>query len=374
MNKRTIQQSIDARLSGLAGKPEARDAVFRAVRGGKQPAGKRRFRVAVLAAVLIVLMAGIALAVHSTLFSLFSPENPPLQYVAEHAQPLEPTSPPTHGASTESAPVWVDSAYFDGSSLFVAYRLVGGEAHTQPYTPTEAELTQMRREENAVMPMLQEADPVMERFLEAYRAGQPYGYHTRSIGRSDHVVAGDGTDIPWAREEKIADGEDLLCYVEFDAPLPLQAADAGMLTLQFKFYLNDLYVWFDGESLFSRNAPADEYLLRVPVAKSNSVQIKTLEGEGVVNGKHVKVQAEISPLYIRLVYAPSPGVEFAILDPAANAQARAISVEAQPDGGVLQTFEGFGYVPSDLKVCPVLSSEGGESPMGVDEAQGIHLQ
>lgn len=351
MNRQNLQKAMDTCLSGLCATPENREAVFRHLRGEKFMKKKMTFGV-VLAIVLALAVAGAAIAWSSNLFSVFSRTDPALQYVADHAQTVAPTDTPSAGISND-LPVSVDSAYFDGSSLYLSYRIKAGNVRIEAYAPSPDELQGMQREDSMAAPMLTEENTTLTAFIQNYQAGIAGGYHSVSIGRSDHIATADGLDIPWETDGTAADGEDLLCYIKFVSPLPepLQRADA--FTIQLKFYQTDLYVWFDGQQLYARNEMAQEYNISANITRSDSISDKRMSGQGDFAGKPVTISAVVSPVAITLAYPKTEGLEFAVLDPATGEEAASISVEPQEDGSILQTFAGFGQVPEKLTACPI---------------------
>lgn len=362
MNKRRVQQAIDSRLSGLSMGPGYRAEVFRRLKGEKKIMKRKLSMALVMAIVFVLLLAGIALAVSGNLFMLFSRDNPSLQYVAEHAQTVAPTSIPQNTEPpAEPSPVRIDSSYFDGNTLYLSYRVIGGKDFIESFSPTVEQLSQMQSEENIVGSLRTEANPVMDQFYSSYYAGEPQGYRQRTIVRSDHVQTTDGVDLPWKSEESTGEGEDLLYYIAFASPLPSEVTARDVMTLQLKFFVSDFYMWFDGQQLYSQSVSGKEYFITVDIERNGAIQPRMLSGSGIISRNTMTLTAEVSPLYIRLTYQGNGDMEFKLLDPATGIEARASSVEPQPDGTVLQTFDGLGTMPDELCAYPVywLEESGG---------------
>ncbi len=355
MNKRVVKRAIDSRLSGLVMPADYRTEVFRRLRGEKRTMKRKISMVPVMVIVFVLLLAGIALAVSGNLFSLFARDNPPLQYIAEHAQTVAPTNmPQTAEPPAEMSPVRIDSSYFDGNTLYLSYRVTGGREFLESFTPSTDQLQHMQSEDNMLAPMLNEPHPVMNRFIEAYNAGSPSGYHHRGIGRSDHIRTADGVDLPWKSEESSVEGDDLLYYIAFASPLPAEVTARDVMTLQLRFFVSDLYLWFDGKRLYSQNEAGKEYCITVDIARNGTIQPRTLSGSGIRGKNAIALTAEVSPLYIRLTYPAVGDIEFGLFDPTTGFEARASSVEPQPDGMVIQVFDGLGTMPDELCAYPVI--------------------
>lgn len=376
MNKREVKQSIDTRLSGLVMPADYQAEVYRRLRGEKRIMKRKLSFALVMIIVLFILLAGIALAFSGNLFSIFAKDNMPLQYVAEHAQMAAPSE--TSQSANKSAqfmPVRIDSTYFDGNTLYLSYRVIGGKELLEPFTPTTQQLAQMHLEESMIVPMLCEENSVMNQFTASYGAGEPCGYHLRSIGRSDHIRTVDGVDIPWDSEGAEADGDDLLYYIAFSSPLPPEVSSHDVMTLQLRFYAQNLYIWFDGERLYSQNGSDQEYLVSVDVARNGSIQPRTLSGTGAIGENAIALTAELSPLYIRLVYPVVGDLEFGLFDPTTGIEARASSVEPQPDGTVIQGFDGLGTIPDELCAYPVFEQQNsGGATADTHKDQAIRLK
>jgi hypothetical protein len=351
VNRQNLKKAIDTRLSGLCATPESRELIYRHMRGEKVMKRKMALGL-ILAIVLVVLMAGAAIALGGNLFSVFSKNDASLQYVADNAQTIEPKETPGTDAA-EQSPVVMDSTYFDGSSLYLSYRIKGGATKIVTYTPTTEDLQAMQPVDSMYAPLLTEESAVLTAFIQNYQAGIAGGYHSRTIGRSDHIVTADGIDVPWESDRTETQGDDLICYIKFTSPLPDDIAKADAFTLQLTFYPSDIYMWFDGQKLFSRSTNEKEYAVLADIVRSSMDAQKRMSGQGNVSGQYIDVTAMVSPVSIVLTYPKTEGLEFALYDPATGEEATCISVEPQTDGTVLQTFEGLGRMPEALSACPI---------------------
>ncbi len=350
MRRQNLKKAMDTRLSGFYFTPEAREKVFRQM-GGEKIMKKKMALGLVLAVVMALLMAGAAIAWGGNLFSVFSGNDASLQYVADHALTIEPKET-LRIEDVEESPVTMDSAYFDGSSLYLSYRVTGGNPRIEAYAPTSAELQEMQLGNGIVA--LSEESPVMTAFLQNYQAGIAGGYFMRTIGRRDHITTTEGIDVLWVTDSFAARGEDQLCYIQFASPLPDALAKADTFTLQLRFSQIDLYVWFDGENLYSRSVLEKEYTVPVNIVRNNAGGQIYMTGQGSVLGVQVAVQATVSPVAITLTYPAMEGLEFSVIDPATGEEARCEGVDPQADGTVVQTFSRLGSIPEKLTACPIV--------------------
>lgn len=351
MNRQNLKKAMDTRLSGLAATPESREMVLQQIRGEKVMKKKITTGL-ILVIVLVILMAGAAIALHGNLFSVFSKDNSAMQYVADHARTVEPKETPGRETAEES-PVVMDSTYFDGTSLYLSYRLKGGASRIEEYTPAAEDLQAMQQAGSMVAPLMTEENAVLTTFIQHYQAGTAGGYHSRTTGRSDHIKTTEGIDVPWQTDRTEKQGDDLICYIKFSSPLPDDVAKADTFTLQLTFYPSDIYMWFDGQKLYSRSIKEKEYTVLADIDRSSTDAQKRILGQGNISGQTIFVNAMVSPVFITLTYPAVEGLEFALLDQATGEEADCISVEPQTDGTILQTFAGLGRMPGTLTACPI---------------------
>ena len=145
INEKDIQDRVNRRLSGLAASEQRRMRIRTAINAEReeaQPMKRTISKTLVFAIVAVMLMATVAIAEHFNLFNFFGAHDERYNAVAPHAT-LTVSEPalvehPELGTATAS----IDSAYFDGLSLNLAYRITQGQK-VEEYTPTEMELTLM---------------------------------------------------------------------------------------------------------------------------------------------------------------------------------------------------------------------------------------
>lgn len=101
------------------------------------------------------------------------------------------TAPPVEidGEAQELAVAQIDSAFYDGLTLNLAFSIAQG-AHYEPYVPDASELAAM--EETVAMPVAIEhpqapGAEVLSAYNQALQSQTPYGYRAQVIYASDHT-------------------------------------------------------------------------------------------------------------------------------------------------------------------------------------------
>ena len=135
---------IDALGMPDEGFTNAVDAALRQVKEGEaRPVMKRKMTLTLLAAVLAVIaLAGAALAVGLNLFDHFGRNDRRLQVVAPEAALMVNDAVEVTTDALGVSRARIDSAYYDGQSLIVAYTLDNYQRY-EPFEPTGAELAEM---------------------------------------------------------------------------------------------------------------------------------------------------------------------------------------------------------------------------------------
>ena len=153
---------------------------------------------------------------------------------------------------------------------------------------------------------------------------------------------------------RASDGKDLVCYIKFDTPLPSSLQTANEFTLNLKFFQTSLYVWFDGQNLFSESEIGNELIAPIDVSLSVNNPDIQMSGQGEFNGKPITIKAVVSPIAITLRYPKTEGLQFAIFDPATGDEPFSRSISTTMEQGILeQTFDGLGRVPEKLIAYPI---------------------
>lgn len=354
------------------------DAALRLVKEREaRPVMKRKMTLTMLAAVLAVIMlTGAALAVGLNLFDHFGRYDRRLQIVAPDAAVEDAAAVEITTEVLGVTKAKIDSAYYDGQSLIVAYTLDNYE-HCEAFTPTESELAQMTEYPDYAI----EAQEVPEDEVEANVAlqaardkKQPYGLIECSIGIGDHCFTDDGVDLP-PSVDSMEDGDDgmLYCIREFETPLPAAAQNRDSLRLRLPIRLDTTWLYFDGEKYYCRYAQEPLAEMTATASRADAVT-RSYHWEGELNNIRVSAKAQVSAVHVKLKIE----AEAALPDPAAlwpevskvddtwysfvltdsKGLKYNLSEMAEADGCYEAEYDGLGYLPDDLILTVCLDGEG----------------
>lgn len=260
LNEKNISQAVDRRLSGLTASEERRMGILRAAyqeRREATPVKSKKTLIIVIAVAVLMLTSAIAVAETLNLFDFFGKHDKFLAALAPKAT-LEITEPaliehPHLGKVTAE----IDSAYFNGESLMLAYR-VTNSTYAEEHTPTAAELAQMTLDEPALF-AITGSEPyheVLVAYNEAVENGTPFGFRLYTVNVSDHTRTDDGIDLgPWNGGYSDYDENGALCeLIEFDSPLPGDIGERDLLTVTKAVRQYEYILWFDGKDCWLRYA------------------------------------------------------------------------------------------------------------------------
>ena len=370
---------IDAMGMPDEGFTNAVDAALRQVKEGEaRPVMKRKMTLTVLAAVLAVIaLTGAALAVGLNLFDHFGRNDRRLQVVAPEAALMVNDAVEVTTDALGVSRARIDSAYYDGQSLIVAYTLDNYQ-RCEPFTPTETELAQMTENKDFLLEAygIVEGDPdANEAFRAAIDRKQPYGVVEYMIGLGDRCTTDGGVTLP-LHAAAMEDGEEglLYCIQEFETPLPESVRDLDSLNLTLPVELSTSWYWFDGETCYEKHDEQPLAALTAAVSRSEA-ETRSYKWEGEINGAKVSARAEASAVHIKLYIDaeaggfPDPAT---IWPEAAEADDTWYSfvltdsrdMEYRFSGGIegagtLEAeYDGLGYLPNDLTLSVRLDGEG----------------
>lgn len=299
-NKRNIQERVDRRLSGLTASPERQARIRAAIheeRQATQPMKRKTSFVPVFVLIAVLLMASLAIAETLNLFNFFGERDARYAAVAPQAQLT--WAPPVSIDADElgSVTAAIDSAYFDGLTLNLAFRIDQG-IRCEPFTPDEGQLDQMTV--GSAMPVVIEpgmpGSDVLAAYDHALESGTPFGYRKRSIYPSDHTLTDDGVDIPPYAADTVYTEAGALCELrEFETPLPAELADRDELCVTIRLYQSETLVWFDGTQTYTQTSRSDAGTLTAVIPKAAD-STRTLVGSGMIGGAACQVKAVVSPM------------------------------------------------------------------------------
>ena len=369
---------IDALGMPDEGFTNAVDAALRQVKEGEaRPVMKRKMTLTVLAAVLAVIaLTGAALAVGLNLFDHFGRNDRRLQVVAPEAALMVNDAVEVTTDALGVSKARIDSAYYDGQSLIVAYTLDNYQRY-EDFEPTGAELAEMTENRDYLLEAFGiEGDPAAtEALRDAIDRKQPYGVVDYTIAVGDRCSTTGGVTLP-LHAVAMEDGEEglLYCIQEFETPLPESARDLDSLNLTLPVELSTYWYWYDGETCYEKHDEQSLAALTVAVSRSET-ETRSYKWEGKINGAKVSARAEASPVHIKLYIDAEAG---AFPDPATiwPEAAKAddtwysfvltdsrdmeyrFSGGIEGEGTLEAEYDGLGYLPNDLTLTVRLEGEG----------------
>lgn len=299
LNEKNIQQAVDSRLSGLQASEARRMRIRAAVsheRREETPVRSKKTMIVAIALAAMLLTSAIAVAETLNLFDFFGKHEERFAALAPKAT-LEITEPALiehpHLGSVE---VKIDSAYFDGLGLSLAYQ-IDNSMYAEEYTPTEEEIAQMQLDEPVILAIVGNEPyvEVHEGYNEAVANGTPFGYKQYSVHVHDHTYSDDGIDLGGGMGYEDYNGMALVGLLDFDAPLADELRSRNEITVVKGVYQHECTVWFDGKECYISYAMKDIGEIRATIPKAKDA-VKSFAGTGEINGVECTFTAEVSPL------------------------------------------------------------------------------
>lgn len=299
LNEKNIRQALDSRLSGLTASEDRRMRIRRAAyqeRREDKPVKSKKTLFIAIAMTVVMLTSAIAVAETLNLFNFFGEKDERYAVLAPQAT-LEITEPaliehPHLGSVTAE----IDSAYFDGMALSLAYR-VSNAAHVEAYTPTAEELAGMEKDTPTVVAVSADEPgmDVYQAFNMAVQNGTAYGYKRYAISAGDHTCTDDGVDIEPRTAWPEYDGTTLCELLEFAVPLADELRSRDTLTVTKEIYQHEYTVWFDGKDCWADYASEYIGVITATIPKAQD-QVQTFSGTGKIGGADCAFTADVSPL------------------------------------------------------------------------------
>ena len=298
LNEQNIRQAVDNRLSSLTASEARRERIRAAVNHERREATpvKSKKWILVIALIAAMLTSAIAVAETLNLFNFFGKEDARFARLAPEAT-LEITEPaliehPYLGA----VEVKIDSAYFDGLGLSMAYQITNS-LYAEEYTPTGEEIAQMKLDEPVILAIVGNEPyvEVHEAYNEAVSTGTPFGYKQYTVRVHDHTYSDDGIDLGGGMGYEDYNGASLVGLLDFDAPLADSLRSRDEITAVKGVYQHECTVWFDGKECYISYAMKDIGEIRATIPKAKDA-VKTFTGTGMISGVECNFTAEVSPL------------------------------------------------------------------------------
>ena len=376
VNKDSVRRAMDARLSGLTASSERRARIRNAALSKEGPKMRRKIRAALAFALAALLLAGAALAVKTNLIARFAARDARYEGILEQVTEVQETPEVIENEKVGTARAYVDSAYFDGQTLTLAFVVENGK-HAETWTPTAEELAQMEVSDADYFPIFGDDAPCAEEieleqaYLKAREAGTPFGYRKDSVWVHDTFYTDDGVELP-PDSGDVETGENGERYevLEF-TQLPQSAAERDILSVYAELGASTVYYYFDGEKDYWRVDVQREGVGRIQATvPRKGAEVETLVGNGVLNGANCTVEATVGAMQVILTITADadvfPPVEHETADGKWTEQPWMAAVydetgrEYQPREGaqgapdvanrLVIPFEGSGDIPQELTV------------------------
>lgn len=301
MNEKKLQDRINRRLSGLTASEQRRMRIRAAVSPEREDERrvKRTFSKALVFALVAALLAAtVAFAERFNLFNFFGGRDGRYSAVAPYAT-LEMAEPvlvehPELGTAEAS----IDSAYFDGLSLNLAYRITQSRK-VEEYTPAADELQLMKIGNADVLAAdFSQNEPgieVLSAWNRAIENGTPYGYRKTAVYTGDHTVTDDGVDIfPDSAFPTYNEKGEFCEMREFACPLPDEIRGRGELKVNMDVRQETVYRWFDGTNCYWRTEWTEIGTMTAVIPRSG--ETRRFSGAGKIGGVPCTASAEVSPM------------------------------------------------------------------------------
>ena len=323
-----------------------------------------------LAIVILLALAGVALAASLNLFEYFGRHDARLAEIAPKAA-LATELPKTVESSELGTTVGtIRSAYYDGQSLLVGYSVENGD-RIERFDPTKEQLTRMTKLLD-VFPVFEassDADrSILTEFANAREKGTPYGIVSYSVYPSDHTETDDGIDLaPETEMQESTPEGGRYTLREYKNPLPEAARNRESLNIRIPLFQGAYYVYFDGKDCYELPVEQQEVGAMTATVSRADAQTRHYTGEGTYNGIKVRVEADASAVHADVTVTAEADA-FTALDrdswyelDVRDAQGNALRT-IQDGGDDLRTLraalEGTGILPDRLTVSILIESEG----------------
>lgn len=365
-----IRKAMDSRLSGLDTSAGRRERIRQRIDQEEEPVVKKRITAGmVLAIVALLALAGVALAASLNLFEYFGQQNTRLAQIAPAAI-LETESPKTVESQKLGTTVAsINSAYYDGQSLLVAYSIQNG-TRSERFTPTKEQLAQMTKLDNigGFAVSNEEEQHIMAEFIEAQKNGTPFGIVRYCVSPGDHTETDDGIDLPPSQEmqESTPEGEQYMLR-EYENPLPEEVQNREYLNIQIRLYQSASYLYFDGKDCYMLPSESQDAGAMTATVRRADAGTRHFVGEGTYNGVKVRVEADASSVHAQITISADADV-FSPLDEDSwydlyvrDAQGNALRTTefgAADTRTIQAALEGTGVLPDGLTVYILVASEG----------------
>ncbi|MGI6725262.1 MAG: hypothetical protein ACOX62_03545 [Christensenellales bacterium] len=339
---------------------------------GETQVMKKKFSVlAIVVAVVLslALFGAVAELLGINLFELFGKEDQRLAQLAPKAA-LNEVAPITIASQKPGAgTAGINSAYYDGQSLVVAYAIQNGR-YLEEFTPTQEKLARMEKNSNPLTMALTnpETDGLIRQWNEATAAGKPFGFVEYNISPSDHTRTPDGLDLPPDSTGQLpgADGQ-VFTVREYVSPLPEEARNLDVLNIEIGLFQTAQYHYFDGQQAYSRFERVDLEPMKAAVWRTDA-NVHHFRGQGSFANIPFNVSVTASAAAAQAILKAEGGIFPALPEDAWYAvylrdgrQAELRPLDGTPGGTdtLVFNFHGTGQAPDTLELQLRVDAEDG---------------
>lgn len=332
---------------------------------------KKKMSVLALCAIIIislVLCGAVAEVLGINVFELFGQNDHRFKELAPKAvlneeAPVTVTSP-----DLGEAVAGINSVYYDGQSLLVAYSIQNGR-RAEKFVPSEEMLAKMSLLDPrlGMMAESEEESMLMKEWIAAKDSGTAMGIVIYSISPSDHTITDDGLDLPPSTENQMEGEENTVHYIrEYENPLPNGARNLEYLNIQLRLYQSATYLYFDGKNSYTYAETMEFTPLQATVWREDAEMLR-FRGEGKYNGNPVSVEASVSAAAARVTITMDNGIFPALAEDTwydlilMDENGTEYRTREGMGGNVNQmsiSFDGTGKLPGILKLFILVGNEG----------------
>lgn len=332
---------------------------------------KKKMSVLALCAIIIISLAlcgAVAEVLGINVFELFGQNDNRFKELAPKAvlneeAPVTVTSP-----DLGEAVAGINSVYYDGQSLLVAYSIQNGR-RVERFVPSEEMLLKMSLLDPrlGMMAESKEESLLMEEWIAAKESKTAMGIVRYSISPSDHTITDDGIDLPPSTENQMEGEENTVHYIrEYENPLPDGARNLEYLDIRLRLYQSATYLYFDGKNTYTYSETMEFTPLQATVWREDA-EMRRFRGEGKYNGHPVSVEASVSAAAARVTITMDNGIFPALAEDTwydlvlIDEFGTEYRTREGMGGNVNQmsvSFDGTGKLPGRLKLFILVGNEG----------------
>ena len=332
---------------------------------------KKKMSVLALCAIIIISLAlcgAVAEVLGINVFELFGQNDNRFKELAPKAvlneeAPVTVTSP-----DLGEAVAGINSVYYDGQSLLVAYSIQNGR-RVERFVPSEEMLLKMSLLDPrlGMMAESEEESLLMEEWIAAKESKTAMGIVRYSISPSDHTITDDGIDLPPSTENQMEGEENTVHYIrEYENPLPDGARNLEYLDIRLRLYQSATYLYFDGKNTYTYAETMEFTPLQATVWREDA-EMRRFRGEEKYNGHPVSVEASVSAAAARVTITMDNGIFPALAEDTwydlvlIDEFGTEYRTREGMGGNVNQmsvSFDGTGKLPGRLKLFILVGNEG----------------